>query len=100
MLAAWSAYAAETAVCYMSEFKRPGKDAPKAIIWSGIVCIALYVLVPFVFQGVLGTAVHDEARHRVGRRSWYRACEHGERWSLRDQAHRGHSDVHIDSWVS
>lgn len=55
MLAAWSAYAAETAVCYMSEFKDPAKDAPKAIIWSGIVCIALYVLVPFVFQGVLGT---------------------------------------------
>jgi amino acid transporter len=54
-LAAWSTYAAETAVCYMSEFKNPGFDAPKAIIWSGIVCIALYVLVPVVFQGVLGT---------------------------------------------
>lgn len=55
MLAAWSAYAAETAVCYMSEFKDPARDAPKAIIWSGVVCIALYILVPFVFQGVLGT---------------------------------------------
>jgi len=55
MLAAWSTYAAETAVCYMSEFKDPGKDAPKAMIWSGIICIALYALVPFVFQGVLGT---------------------------------------------
>ena len=54
-LAAWSTYAAETAVCYMSEFKNPGLDAPKAIIWSGIICIALYVLVPIVFQGVLGT---------------------------------------------
>ena len=55
MLAAWSAYAAETAVCYMSEFKDLSTDAPKAILWSGIVCIALYILVPFVFQGVLGT---------------------------------------------
>ena len=55
MLAAWSTYAAETAVCYMSEFKDPGKDAPKAMIWSGILCIALYALVPFVFQAVLGT---------------------------------------------
>ena len=55
LLAAWSTYAAETAVCYMSEFRDPGIDAPKAIIWSGILCIALYVLVPFVFQGVLGT---------------------------------------------
>jgi amino acid transporter len=55
MLAAWSTYAAETAVCYMSEFKEPGKDAPKALIWSGIICIALYALVPFVFQAALGT---------------------------------------------
>ena len=54
-LAAWSTYAAETAVCYMSEFKNPAVDAPKAIIWSGLVCVALYVLVPLVFQGVLGT---------------------------------------------
>ena len=54
-LAAWSTYAAETAVCYMSEFKNPAVDAPKAILWSGLICIALYVLVPFVFQGVLGT---------------------------------------------
>jgi amino acid transporter len=54
-LAAWSTYAAETAVCYMSEFREPGIDAPKAIIWSGVLCIALYVLVPLVFQGVLGT---------------------------------------------
>ncbi|NJO34883.1 MAG: ATP-dependent protease subunit HslV, partial [Rhodospirillales bacterium] len=54
-LAAWSTYAAETAVCYMSEFREPGIDAPKAILWSGILCIALYILVPFVFQGVLGT---------------------------------------------
>jgi amino acid transporter len=55
MLAAWSSYAAETAVCYMSEFKNPARDAHKALVWSGVVCIALYVLVPFVFQGVLGT---------------------------------------------
>jgi amino acid transporter len=55
MLAAWSTYAAETAVCYMSEFKNPGVDAPKAMIWSGIICIILYALVPFVFQAVLGT---------------------------------------------
>ncbi len=54
-LAAWSTYAAETAVCYMSEFRDPGIDAPKAILWSGVLCIALYILVPFVFQGVLGT---------------------------------------------
>ncbi len=55
LLAAWSTYAAETAVCYMSEFKKPSTDAPKAMLWSGILCVALYALVPFVFQGSLGT---------------------------------------------
>jgi amino acid transporter len=51
----WSAYAFETAVCYMSEFKNPGRDMPRAIIVSGLICIAAYVTVPIVFQGVLGT---------------------------------------------
>ncbi|MBA2127199.1 amino acid permease [Hyphomicrobium methylovorum] len=54
-LAAWAAYAAENAVCYMSEMKEPRRDGARAIIWSGILCVALYSLVPFVFQGVLGT---------------------------------------------
>ena len=54
-VAAWSAYAAENAVCYMSEMKEPRRDGAKAIIWSGILCVVLYSLVPFVFQGVLGT---------------------------------------------
>jgi len=54
-LAAWAAYAAENAVCYMSEMTNPRGDGAKAIIWSGIVGVILYTLVPFVFQGVLGT---------------------------------------------
>jgi amino acid transporter len=54
-IAAWSAYAFETAVCYMSEFKNPGHDMPRAIIVSGLICIVAYVSVPLVFQGVLGT---------------------------------------------
>lgn len=54
-LAAWAAYAAENAVCYMSEMKDPAYDGPRAIIASGILCVFLYTLVPFVFQGVLGT---------------------------------------------
>lgn len=55
-IAAWSAYAFETAVCYMSEFKDPGRDTPRAIIYSGLLCIGAYILVPVVFQGVLGTS--------------------------------------------
>ncbi|MGB6538469.1 MAG: APC family permease [Xanthobacteraceae bacterium] len=54
-IAAWSTYAFETTVCYMSEFKKPGRDMPRAIIVSGLICIAAYVTIPVVFQGVLGT---------------------------------------------
>jgi amino acid transporter len=54
-IAAWSAYGFETAVCYMSEFKNPGRDMPRAIIISGLICIVAFVTVPVVFQGVLGT---------------------------------------------
>ena len=53
-LAAWSTYGFETAVSYTSEFKSPGTDTFKAIFYSGLLCIVLYILVPFTFQGVLG----------------------------------------------
>lgn len=53
-LAAWSAYAFETAVCYTREFKNPGKDTVKAIFAAGMVCFVIYLLVPFAFQGTLG----------------------------------------------
>ena len=53
-IAAWSTYGFETAVCYTSEFKNPGTDTFKAIFYSGLLCMLLYILVPFTFQGVLG----------------------------------------------
>ena len=53
-IAAWSAYAFETAICYTSEFKDPGTDTFKAIFYSGLLCVAVYILVPLSFQGVLG----------------------------------------------
>lgn len=55
-IAAWSAYAFETAICYTSEFKNPATDTYKAILYSGLLCIAVYVLVPLSFQGALGLA--------------------------------------------
>jgi amino acid transporter len=55
-LAAWSTYAFETAICYTSEFRNPGSDTAKAIFYSGLLCIGLFILVPFTFQGVLGIA--------------------------------------------
>lgn len=53
-IAAWSTYAFETAICYTSEFKDPKTDTFKAIFYSGLLCVLLYTLVPFTFQGVLG----------------------------------------------
>jgi amino acid transporter len=53
-LAAWSTYGFETAVCYTSELKNPKTDTFKAIFYSGLLCVVVYTLVPFAFQGFLG----------------------------------------------
>jgi amino acid transporter len=53
-IAAWSTYGFETAICYTREFKDPKTDTFKAIFYSGLLCLLLYTLVPFTFQGVLG----------------------------------------------
>jgi amino acid transporter len=53
-IAAWSTYGFETAVCYTSEFHDPGTDTFKAIFYSGLLCLLIFSLVPFTFQGVLG----------------------------------------------
>ena len=53
-IAAWSTYGFETAVCYTSEFKNPATDTFKAIFYSGLLCLVLFILVPITFQGYLG----------------------------------------------
>ena len=53
-IAAWSTYGFETAVCYTREFKNPKTDTFKAIFYSGLLCIALFTLVPLAFQAYLG----------------------------------------------
>lgn len=53
-LAGYAAYAFETAICYTSEFKNPGHDTVRAIVYSGLLCLVVTSLVPFTFQGVLG----------------------------------------------
>ncbi|HTI66011.1 MAG TPA: APC family permease [Caulobacteraceae bacterium] len=53
-IAAWSTYGFETAVCYTREFKDPKKDTFKAILYSGLLCILVFTIVPLAFQGVLG----------------------------------------------
>ncbi|MDO5703595.1 MAG: APC family permease [Paracoccus sp. (in: a-proteobacteria)] len=53
-IAAWSAYAFETAICYTSEFKDPRRDTVRAILSAGLACVVIYTLVPLSFQGFLG----------------------------------------------
>ena len=53
-IAAWSTYGFETAVCYTREFKDPKTDTFKAILFSGLLCILVFTIVPLSFQGVLG----------------------------------------------
>lgn len=53
-IAAWSTYGFETAVCYTREFKTPKRDTFKAIFFSGLLCIAVFTLVPSAFQSHLG----------------------------------------------
>lgn len=67
-LAAWSTYGFETAVCYTGEFKNPKTDTFKAIFYSGLLCVVVYTLVPFAFQGFLGlgTLLHPAAVDAAG----------------------------------
>ncbi len=69
-IAAWSAYAFETSICFTSEFKNPARDTVRAILYSGLLCLVLYSLVPFTFQGVLGLdgMLAEAYRRRNGRR--------------------------------
>jgi amino acid transporter len=67
-LAAWSTYGFETAVCYTGEFKNPKTDTFKAIFYSGLLCLVVYSLVPFAFQGFLGmgSLVHPAVLDAAG----------------------------------
>jgi len=53
-VAAWSAYAFETTICYTAEFKNPGRDAPRAILGAGVLNLVFYGLGPVVLLGAVG----------------------------------------------
>ncbi len=53
-MAAWSTYGFETAVCYTREFRNPRTDTFKAILYSGLLCIFVFTVVPLAFQGSIG----------------------------------------------
>ncbi len=52
--AGWSTYGFETAVCYTREFRDPARDTARAIVAAGLLCIAIFTLVPLAFQATLG----------------------------------------------
>ncbi len=51
--AQWCACAWESAATYGAEYKNPGRDVPKALISAGLVCLAMYFIVPFVVYGTM-----------------------------------------------
>ena len=53
-IAGYSTYGFETAICYTGEFRDPKRDTVRAILYSGLLCIAVYSLVPLAFQGHFG----------------------------------------------
>ena len=57
--AQWCACAWESAATYGAEYKTPGRDVPKALIAAGLVCLALYFIVPFVVYGTMTPAQID-----------------------------------------
>lgn len=62
-IAAWSTYGFETAVCYTREFKDPSRDTYRAILYSGLLCLFAFVLIPFTFQGHMGLGQMIEPQH-------------------------------------
>ena len=60
-LGQWSSCAWETAAIYGPEYKDPGKDTPKALFSCGLICLALYFLVPFLMYGEIGQGGLEDA---------------------------------------
>ena len=58
--AQWCACAWESAATYGAEYKTPGKDVPKALISAGLICLALYFMVPFVVYGMMTPGQIDD----------------------------------------
>lgn len=55
-LAGWSAYGAELALAYGTEYRRGIRDAVRTLIVIAVVSVAVYSLLPLLLTGVLGTA--------------------------------------------
>jgi amino acid transporter len=56
-ITAWTTYGTEVCASFASEYKDPVKDASKALRRSGVLIMALYILVPTAMAGALGDDV-------------------------------------------
>jgi len=59
-VAAWSAYAFESASSVVAEMRNPEEGAPKAIFGASAIGVLAYGLVPFMLLAILGTATLSE----------------------------------------
>jgi amino acid transporter len=55
-LAGWSAYGAELALAYGTEYRRGIRDAVRTLMIIAVVSVVVYSLLPLILTGVLGTA--------------------------------------------
>lgn len=56
-IAAWTTYACEAAMCYVSEYRNPDQDTIRAVVSSGLLAFFAFTVLPFTFLGVLGMEV-------------------------------------------
>lgn len=54
-LAGWSAYGAELALAYGTEYRRGIRDAVRTLMVIAVVSVVVYSLMPLILTGVLGT---------------------------------------------
>ena len=57
VIAQWSACCWEVVAVYGPEYKKPGKDLPKALFVTGIFCLIMFVLIQVSVIGTLGVTV-------------------------------------------
>lgn len=55
-LAGWSAYGAEVALSYASEYRHGTRAVIRSLLWTGVVTAGVFALVPLVLVGTLGVA--------------------------------------------
>lgn len=53
-LAGWSAYGAEVALSYASEYRHGSRAVLRSLLWTGVVTAGVFALIPLVLVGTVG----------------------------------------------